>query len=115
VVFEPAAAAHAAQANVLCDEGLNLGELKHLVANGLVGIPLYVCTAAFAVLGRGTHDLGLGLLDGHHGTKAARMSGLPTQAFAAFGPWSARWYLGAIAAGGLGGVAGVELESFFQL
>jgi hypothetical protein len=114
-VFEPTAAAHAAQANVLCDEGFNLGQLEHLVANGLVGVPLYVCTAAFAVLGRVAGDLDLRLLDGHHGAKAARVSGLPTQAFAAFGSWRTRGRPGAVAAGGLGGVARVELESFFQL
>ena len=114
-MFEPAAAAHAAQANVLGDEGLDPGQLKHLVANGLVGVGLYVCATAFAVLGRRTGDLCLGLLDGHHGAKAALVSGLPARAFAALGPWRTRWHPGAVAAGGLGGVARVELEALFQL
>lgn len=51
---------------------------------------------------------------GHHGPKATLVSGLSTQAFAAFGPAGANGCAGAIAGWWLGGVARVQVDAFFQ-
>ena len=75
------------------------------MAHGLVAIGLDRAAAAIA-LRRGCAlnalaDFALG----YQRPKAAFVAGLPSQAFAALGPWSTRRCLWAIAGRGLGGVA----------
>lgn len=85
VVFACAAAAHTAQANVLGDEGRNVGQLEDLVTNRFVWVGQHKGPTGGTFIGRRAENLGLGLFRGRHGAKAAFVARLCAQAFAAFG------------------------------
>lgn len=117
MVFATTGGAHATQPHVVGDDGLDLRQLEHLVAHGaaLTCIGLDGSTAT-TVRGHFAHDHLVHLVLGQHGTVAAFVSWLSSGFLAASGAlaWCGRG-AGAVAGGGLGGVAGVELEPFFQL
>ncbi len=99
------AVADAAQTHVFAHDGFDFRQLEDLMAHGFVAIGLHRCPAGIALRWRHAFDALADFGIGHHGPKAAFVSGLSSQAFAAFGAGGTRWCAGAIAGRGLGGVA----------
>ena len=93
------AVADAAQTHVFDHDGFDFGQLEDLMAHGFVAIGLHRCPAGIALRWRHAFDALADFGLGHHGPKAAFVSGLSSQAFAAFGAGGTRWCAGAIAGG----------------